>query len=59
MVGNGADFLTLYPQPLHKQPIYKLFEFINYVATVKQQLEHTPQVYAILSMQLGMQRESS
>ena len=29
-VGNGADFLTLYPQPLHNQPIYKLFEAIAF-----------------------------
>ena len=25
---TAADFLTLYPQPLHNQPIYKLFEAI-------------------------------
>ena len=29
-VGKGADFLTLYPQPLYKQPIYKLFEAIAF-----------------------------
>jgi len=28
-VGNGADFLTLYLQPLPNQPIYKLFEVIT------------------------------
>ena len=29
-VGNSANFLTLYPQPLHSQPIYKLFEAITF-----------------------------
>jgi len=28
-VGNGADFLNSYPQPLQNQPIYKLFEAIT------------------------------